>query len=148
MKELNDSIYSRILDLSQQGNDLVNAGDNLAALRKYHEAWRLLPEPKEDWDAATWLLSAIGDTHFLSSDYQNAVAALTNAIACPNGLGNPFIHLRLGQSHFEMGNTSKAADELARAYMVGGRELFEKVEQKYFVFLKSILKPPIGQDSI
>jgi hypothetical protein len=103
MKELEDAIHARITSLSQQGDDLVNAGDKLGALRKYHEAWTLLPEPKEDWDAATWLLSAIGDAHFLSEDYQNAAAALNNAVHCPNGIGNPFIHLRLGQSYFEMG---------------------------------------------
>jgi tetratricopeptide (TPR) repeat protein len=148
MKELDDTTHSRISSLSQEGDELVNAGRSHAALRKYHEAWAILPEPKEDWEAATWLLSAIGDTHFLLKDYPNAIAALRNATDCPNGIGNPFIHLRLGQSYFELGDMAKASDELVRAYMGGGRELFENVEPKYSDFLTSVLKPPPGEDSI
>ncbi len=148
MIELDDVVYSQIISLSQQGDELVNVGDKLGALQKYHAAWTLLPEPKEDWDAATWLLSAIGDAHFLSGDYKNAVAAFGNAVHCPNGVGNPFIHLRLGQSYFEMGDMRRAGDELTRAYMGGGKELLEKVEARYLDYLKSILMPPSGQQSI
>jgi hypothetical protein len=32
--------------------------------------------------------------------------------------------------------------------MGGGKELFEKVESKYFDYLKSIMKHPVGQDTI
>jgi hypothetical protein len=27
-------------------------------------AWDLLPEPQADWEAATWILGAIGDVNF------------------------------------------------------------------------------------
>jgi transposase len=30
----------------------------------YLQAWDLLPEPKTEWEAATWLLAAIGDANF------------------------------------------------------------------------------------
>jgi hypothetical protein len=56
---------------------------------------------------------------------------------------SPFLHLRLGQCQFELGNLERATDELARAYMVAGEEVFEGAD-KYFDFLKTRLKPPPG----
>jgi hypothetical protein len=29
----------------------------------------LLPEPQTDWEAATWILAAIGDANFLGDDF-------------------------------------------------------------------------------
>ena len=66
------------------------------------------------------------------------------AMHCPGAIGNPFLHLRLGQCQFELGNLDRAADELARAYMGTGIEIFEDEEGKYFEFLKTRLQPPPG----
>ncbi|SHM03275.1 hypothetical protein SAMN02746009_03838 [Hymenobacter psychrotolerans DSM 18569] len=55
---------------------------------------------------------------------------------CPDAIGNPLIHLRLGQVQYEMGNFAKAKDELMRAYMGQGEEIFEGEDEKYFTFLK------------
>jgi tetratricopeptide (TPR) repeat protein len=139
-------LYNRIKSLCKDGDALVESNDSLGGLRKYHRAWRLLPEPKEKWEAATWILSAIGDAHFGSGDYQHAISALTNALSCPDGLGNPFIHLRLGESYLELGDTLKAQDELARAYMGSGNGIFEHENPKYLAFLQSVLKPSPGKD--
>jgi hypothetical protein len=51
--------------------------------------------------------------------------------------GNPFIHLRLGQAQLELGNEERAADELMRAFMGGGHEIFESDDQKYLDFLRT-----------
>ena len=59
-------------------------------------------------------------------------------------IGNPFLHLRLGQCHFELGNLDGAADELARAYMSAGDEIFVGAD-KYFAFLKTRLEAPPGE---
>jgi hypothetical protein len=101
----------------------------------------LLPEPKTDWEAATWILGAIGDANFLGKDYLAGRENLSMAMHCPDAIGNPFLHLRLGQCQFELGNLDRAADELARAYMGAGDEIFEGAE-KYLAFLKTRLKPP------
>lgn len=65
------------------------------------------------------------------------------AMQCPAAIGNPFLHLRLGQCQFELGNLDRAADELARAYMGAGADIFEGAD-KYFAFLKTRLQPPPG----
>lgn len=80
--------------------------------------------------------------NFLQEAYEHSKAAFSDAMHCPNALGNPFIHLRLGQSQYEPGNMQRAADELARAYMGAGKDIFQEDDPKYFEFLKTVLKPP------
>jgi tetratricopeptide (TPR) repeat protein len=145
---LSDDLHHRITALTEEGDDLVDANDYIGALRKYDQAWALLPEPKEDLEVATWLLSAIADAHFFAGDFKNAVSALAQALRCPDGPGNPFLHLRLGQSYFELGDVRRAQDELTRAYMCKGRDIFKDEDPKYFALLQTILKPPAGQCSL
>lgn len=133
--ELSDEVHDQVTSLSEAGNALAEEGDYSAALTRFSEAWNLLPEPKTDWDAATWLLVAIGDVCFLAKRYEEAREALQYAIVEAHGLGNPFIHLRLGQSQYELGNMDRAADELMRAYMGAGPEIFRNDDPKYLAFL-------------
>jgi tetratricopeptide (TPR) repeat protein len=141
--ELSDEAHERIQALCKSGDALAEKGDYRAALAQYWAAWDLLPEPQIDWDAATWILAAIGDANFLGGDYAAGRDNLLLAMHCPDAIGNAFLHLRLGQCQFELGNLKQAADELARAYMEGGSDTFEGAG-KYFAFLKTRLQPPPG----
>ena len=102
----------------------------------------MLPEPIENWKAATWFFAGIGDAYFLSGKYQAALRPLLDAMKCAGAIGNPFLHLRLGQVQFELENYILAADELARAYMGDGTRVFTGENPKYFEFLKTKLKEP------
>jgi hypothetical protein len=113
-------------------------------LKKYGAAWDLLPEPKTQWEAATWILGTIGDVSFQSGDFGAGRDKLSLAMQCPDAIGNPFLHLRPGQCQFELGSLDRAADELARAYMAEGTEIFGDEDPKYLDFLKTRLKPPPG----
>jgi len=135
MAELDDALYARIGTLSDAGDALTEAGDSAGALAKYREAFDLLPEPRTNWEAGTWLMAAIGDTYFHQADYAAGRDTLDQAMHFPEAIGNPFLHLRLGQCQFELGNLDRAADELMRAYMGGGPELFEDEDDKYLRFL-------------
>lgn len=141
MTELASEVHEEIQELCSRGDELAGDGAYDEALEEYWAAWALLPEPKEQWEAATWILAAIGDANFLSGDYASGRDNLTTALECPGALGNPFIHLRLGQCQFELENLDRASDELARAYMGAGNEIFEGAE-KYFKFLKTRMKAP------
>ena len=140
--QLPDITHSKIELLSKQGDDLAGNGKYREAVEKYVEALGLLPEPIDQWEACTWLLTAIGDANFQSKNYEYTRRALSDAMHCPDAIGNPFIHLRLGQSQYELGNKERAADELARAYMGAGKEIFSNEDPKYFKFLQTVLKPP------
>jgi len=144
MAEIPDAVYAVVKRLCADGDALAEIGDYPGALGKYWEAWDLIPEPKTDWEAATWVLAAVGDANFLGRDYEAGRDNLAYAMHCPGAVGNPFLHLRLGQCQFELGNMDRASDELARALTVGGKELFADDDGKYFAYITSILKPPPG----
>src|SRR6516225_11632831 len=143
MAELDEDTADRIQTLCDEGDALAEKEKYPAALKRYWAAWDLLPEPKINWEAATWILGAIGDANYLGGDFVAGRDNLSMAMHCPEAIGNPFLHLRLGQCQFELGNLDRAGDELARAYMGAGKDIFEG-EDKYFEFLKTRLKPPPG----
>ena len=97
---------------------------------------------KTEWAAATWILGAIGDANFFSDDFDAGRDNLSMAMRCPDAVGNPFLHLRLGQCCFEVGEVDRAADELGRAYMGEGKEIFEDEDPKYFEFLMTRMEEP------
>jgi hypothetical protein len=63
---------------------------------------------------------------------------------CLDAIGNPFLHLRLGQCQFELGALDGAADELMRAYMGAGSDIFKDQDPKYLRFLQSRAKDVKG----
>ena len=123
MAELPGNLYEEIKTLCGDGDRLVEAGKHDEAIQVYERAWNLLPERKTEWEAATWILAAIGDAKFFVGDFEGCRHALREVMHCPGAIGNPFLHLRLGQSQLELGTRDRAADELARAYMGGGTEI-------------------------
>ena len=140
MAELSDETHAQIQQLCAEGDQLAEAKRYADALKPYWAAWDLLPEPQTDWEAATWILVAIGDANFLSSDFVAGRDNLSQAMHCPDAIGNPFIHLRLGQCQFELQALDRAADELMRAYMGAGPDIFKDEDQKYLQFLQSKAK--------
>ncbi|WP_044900703.1 tetratricopeptide repeat protein [Myxococcus stipitatus] len=141
MSEIPDEVHERIQALCAEGDALAEKGDPAAALRSFKAAFQLIPEPWLEYEATTWVCTAIGDMLFQLGEFSRARAALVDAVSAPGGLGNPFIHLRLGQCEFELGDLRRAGDELARAYMGADEELFADEDPKYLRFLKTLLKP-------
>lgn len=138
--ELEDKLYDEITALCSEGDELVDNSKYDDALTKYREALNLLPKPVEQWEAAVWIYTAIGDTYFWKKEYETAIHYLFNAYNCPDGFSNPFIIMRLGQCFFEANNSSKATEYLLHAYMLNGKEIFEYEDEKYFKHLSSNVK--------
>ncbi|GIO12135.1 hypothetical protein J19TS2_16900 [Cohnella xylanilytica] len=135
--QLPDSTYAEITALCKQGDDLARAGHLEESKNKYVAALRLLPDNHREWEAATWIYAAVGDVHFQMKNYDKAFKCFYNAAQCPKGLGNPYIHLRLGQLYYEQERLDQAADELTRAYMGAGIAIFMEDDPKYLEFLET-----------
>ena len=136
---LDDVLQEQIQDLSAEGDGLVEEKKYSEAAAKYREAFDLLPEPRLEWKPVIWLLLGLGDAYFLMRDYKGAMEVLDDALGCPEGSGIHFIHLRLGECAFELGDMTRAADELKLAYKGAGRDIFKDEEARYFEFLESRL---------
>lgn len=135
--ELEPPLYDAIAECCARGDKLVDAGEFDEAITEYEKAWKLVPEPKNEWSASTWILTAIADASFLGGYKITAREALEYALTCPDALGNPFIHLRYGQVLLDAGEADAAAEELTRAYMGAGEEIFASEDPRYLSFLKS-----------
>lgn len=136
-KELDSELHNEIKTLCSEGDSLAKEEKQEEAKAKYITALKLLPSHPSDWEAATWIYTAIGDTHFRLGNYEKMMKCFFNAVQCPGGLGNPYVHLRLGQSYYELNDLDKAADELARAYMGGGMDIMLEDDPKYLEFLET-----------
>jgi tetratricopeptide (TPR) repeat protein len=139
VRELDAATYEQIKALCAKGDKLADAREFDDALVQYGEAWDLLPNPKDGWNASTWILAAIADACFLGGYRTSALEALQDAMWCPGAIGNPFLHLRLGQVLFDDGeDLDRAADELLRAYIMGeGEEIFSSEDPRYLAFLRT-----------
>lgn len=140
--ELDAEIHERIKVLCAGGDQLASAKRYEDAIAEYNKAWELVPDPKNAWEASTWILAAIADACFLAGYNGSARDALEYVMTCPGGLGNPFLHLRLGQVLYEANERDAAADELMRAYMGAGEDVFRTEDTKYLAFLRTRAKLP------
>jgi hypothetical protein len=140
--------FAAIRAKAEEGERRMAAGDYHGAFGLFVEALKLIPEPQEQWNAAGWLLVALGENAIRAGSFQAAEGPLTDAMWCPGTIGNPWVHLRSGQVRFELGQTDRAGDELARAYMGGGREIFDGQDPKYFALVERLLQPPPGMDRL
>lgn len=139
MAELDDAIYGRIKARCAAGYAAAEGGDTAGALREFQAALEEVPPPKEAWEATTWILGGMGEALFRGRAHEAAKDVFQRALQCPGGVGNPLLHLRLGQCLFELNIGQEAADELARAYMDGGEEIFEAEDPKYLDWLRSMM---------
>lgn len=140
-RDLDGPLASRITELCERGDDDVEHGRHDDAIAKYREALTLVPRPFYAWKASTWILTALGETLFFKKDYEAARDALNEAMSCHGAAGNPFLHLRLGQVELELGNRARARDELRRAFLRAGAEIFAGEDEKYAAVVEDLLNP-------
>ena len=135
--ELAPKLHEAVTGHCADGDALAEAGRHHDAIVVYNKAWALLPDPKNRWNAATWILAAIGDAAFAGGFRDLARKAFHDVMTCPAAIGNPFLHLRRGQVLFDDGSLDAAADELMRAFMGAGPEIFESEPPQYLTFLRT-----------
>lgn len=137
---LPDAVHRRMTALTDRGNERMENGDLDGALAEFEEALRLVPEPRRIWKASTWLHASIGDCQFQLGRFEDALDSMVEARNCPDGLANPFILLRMGQSLYELGDLDAAKQAFTQAYMLEGEEIFEESDPKYLAFLTGAVK--------
>jgi tetratricopeptide (TPR) repeat protein len=142
---LDAPVLQKVTELAAAGDQAAEATDYGVALEKYQQAINLLPDPIYEFDAALWLLAAIGDVSYLKGDMPAARSAFMDAVKWfDDARGNPFIRLRLGQCLYDLGEFAAAEDWLAGAFLLEGPSLFEAEHPKYLQFARANLRPPPG----
>ena len=78
MEELPDEVHAKIQELCARGDELAQSSQLAEALKSYWAAWDLLPEPKTNWEAATW--DSIGYIRNRLGDHRQAITCYQRAI--------------------------------------------------------------------
>jgi tetratricopeptide (TPR) repeat protein len=146
MPQLPTKVQDAIDRLAEEGNRLMDQGAYKAAEEVFQKGLAQLPEPKSEWEATLWFLTAIGDAQFHRGAHQAARANWRDALL-NGGIGNPFVHLRFGQTLYELGQMKDSADELLRALLLAGEDIFTEDDPKYFRHVTSVAQPPAGWKS-
>lgn len=129
--ELADELYNQLLALAEQGDSYAENNEFDAAIDQYQQALNLLPEPKSEWEAATWLYVALGDALFSENRLQEARNAYEAALISPDGNENPYIWFCLGEVFFSMNIPDKAKENFKIAYSLDGLNIFEDQNPAY-----------------
>lgn len=137
--KVSEQLQSELDELAEEGNKYFDNNEYDKALEIWKRALDLILEPKKRISETVWFLTSIGDIYFLQGKYEEAFDNFEDARnnLSGEGINNPFILLRLGQSAFELEKKELATENLLRAYMLEGKEIFEEDDKKYFEFLKS-----------
>ena len=141
---LPEETYATIKEKCLAAEALLLDGRDKAAYREsffqLNEALELLPQPRKQWNAGGWILSRLAELYFRMGAYEDSLPVFDDLMWFPGTIGNSWLHLRKGQVLLEVGEKDGASDELMRAYMGGGKEIFENEDPKYYDFLKSQAK--------
>ncbi|MBY0073354.1 hypothetical protein C1N83_25540 [Priestia aryabhattai] len=130
--ELSTGLHQKIVKICGYGDSLVEENKMDEAVLAYEEAIQLVPEPKVNWSASTWIYGTLGDTYFSMEKYEQAIKYLKRALTCPDGEDNPFLLLRLGESYYELKDFELARVNLLRAYQIEDYKIFFHEDDKYF----------------
>lgn len=129
---LSDEVADELDKLAIKGDAAFDQGAYRNAIKTYQKGIELIPEPKNQWEAKLWFTAAIADAYWFLEQYEEALPYLDESLQVEGGHANPFIRLRRGQVLYELGQLEGAKAELLKGYKLGGEELFDDEEGKYF----------------
>lgn len=136
MRKLEQGVSERINAICEHARRLVDGGDIKFAVTKYIEALNLIPNPKMDYKAATYIYTNVGEVYWRAKDYKNSGTAFSQASICPGGADNPVIVMRIGQCLLECGDKARAEEYLLKAYLLGDEEIFAQEDEKYIQIVR------------
>lgn len=128
---LPDTIAGQIDQYAMRGDVLMEEGKIAEAVALYEKGYKIIPEPKEAYEASLWFLVAIGDAYWYNKNWDKALPYFEQSLGVKGGTDNPFVFLRKGQLLYELGDEEGAYEALKQGFDWEGAELFEDEDAKY-----------------
>lgn len=160
------------MELRKLGDASMRSGSYQTAKDQYCAAWDLYAEQRKTYaeagkvrefderhtaQDAFWLLMSGANAQFGAGDFEGCLDTCMTAFDLFKELGyvvgNPFFHLRVGQASFELdapgddNGREMTIDNLARALICGGIEIFSGEAPEYLDTVLEVLRPPEGYSS-
>ena len=137
MKDLEPELKAQVVDICNKAVEAQEEERFHASNRYLQDVYELLPEPKSEWKAYTWLISSMADNHFEQDEYVAAFEKFEEVFTLDDESNeNAYLCLRRGQCALELEHDDLAKQLLIRAFELEGKELFEDEHSKYLKLAK------------
>ena len=137
MKDLESELKAQVVELCNKAVEAQEEERFHASNRDLQKVYDLLPEPKNEWKAYSWLISIMADNHFEQDEYIAAFKKLEEVFTLDaESTENAYLCLRRGQCALELEHDELAKQFLTRAFELEGKELFEDEHSKYLKLAK------------
>ncbi len=137
MKDLESELKAQVVELCNKAVEAQEEERFHASNRDLQKVYDLLPEPKNEWKAYSWLISIMADNHFEQDEYIAAFKKLEEVFTLDDeSTENAYLCLRRGQCALELEYDELAKQFLTRAFELEGKELFEDEHSKYLKLAK------------
>jgi len=133
--QLENELHTTVREICADGYALFDQHQYSRAIRRFFQAWVLIPKPQNNFIEAGWVLTALGDAYFKNGQFLQGQEALKSALCCIDLENNPFIFLRLGQCAFELGERKSAKSYFEQCLEAGGKQILANEHSKYSALL-------------
>lgn len=131
-KDISDSI----INLRNTAYEKKLAGDYIGAEKNYLLAWGSLPPPEYNWDTSQILLERISEFYLEWKKYSEAEKWALDIFRSNPSSNYHRPYLILGKIYFESKREDLAAQNLIKAFEMGGRRGFTGEDPKYLKFVQ------------
>ena len=134
MNDLAPEIKQKVVELCEKAVSQSEIERFEASNRSLEKVLLLIPEPKPEWKAYTWLQASRPDNFYELEHYAEALVLFEEALELDEVYqSNGYVHMRIGQCLHHLKRQQEALGYLKEAYQLGGEELFE---DEYAIYKK------------
>lgn len=139
MEELSDSTYEIITQLVDEAENDCRRNDFRSSISKYKKAARLLPKPRYEWEAYSWLMCGIGLNYVEIENWQEAFKFLNYSLLSSDEMVDASVWFHTGQALYKMGRFDESKDYLIKAFILN-KGVFDKHDPEYKAFIVEDLR--------
>lgn len=134
LAEENKKLEETIVSTVEKGNELHDGKYYEGALDEYNKAWGLLPEPKLEWEIASWIAACIYSAYFDMAAFQEAKKWAEVALQTRGSNIDTAPLIDLGMVCYELNEYNEAYKYFHEAYGYGKKRAFQERPKKYLDF--------------
>ncbi|AIQ99446.1 tetratricopeptide repeat protein [Pluralibacter gergoviae] len=135
LSEINPGLETEIINVIGDGNELDESHEYKKAIKKYDEAYDMLPEPKLKWEMlGSWLAGSYFNAYFKLGDFCNARQWAELEVKNMSSELDVAPYMDLGMVLFELNELEDAYVNFMKVYNYGKERPFEEYPRKYYAF--------------
>ena len=135
-----ESIADKVADIDKiTTNKDLDVESRVKELMKIYES---LTDDQKRTREGRYVIVHIAEVCFSERWIEDAFDNFNFVMQFKDTVGNPFLHLRLGQLNYLVQNKDKMHDELSRALIMDGEAIFKDEDPILIEMVKSLLEEP------